>query len=102
MIQVIDNRQVTARKTHHCFLCRQDILPKEKYNHQAVASEGSVDTLKTHLYCDAVLNEHWDSWYHTEGYGPDHFDEDMSEAWGEAERLGSGYPWLVKGWDSVK
>jgi len=99
----LDYRTVTARKAHQCLLCRQDIQPRERYNRQSIVWEGSIETVRAHLYCQAVLNLHYEYWCHSEGYGPDDFDEDMSEAWGEAERSaanGLTYPWLVNGWDA--
>ena len=101
MPNVLEHRTVKGRKAHQCGLCLQDIDKGERHEAQTIVWEGSIETFRSHLYCNAVLNAHYDNWLNDgEGYGQTHFEEDMSEAWGEAERgatRGISYPWLTQG-----
>lgn len=101
MTTMLDHAYITAWKQHQCNLCRQAINTGERYNCQTIIWEGAIEKVRSHLYCDAVLNQHWQAWCHQDGYGPDDFDEDMSEAWGgacDSASRGIAYPWLTNGW----
>ena len=43
-----------ARKQHVCYWCGELILPMERYTRWAWADEGTVDTVKVHVECNAA------------------------------------------------
>lgn len=44
----------TARKTHRCYECGREIMPGERYHHEATLYEGRKDTVKTCRHCLVV------------------------------------------------
>lgn len=49
--------QRKARKRHICHLCHKPILRGVEYIYQTQKYDGSIQTLKRHIHCDALLDE---------------------------------------------
>lgn len=55
MALTLDDRTVTARVYHDCFLCSAQVEPGQDYRRQKVADEGTVTTIKACMDCFDLL-----------------------------------------------
>lgn len=82
----------TARKEHKCTVCRNKILPSEKYHDKAGKSEYGLWYSKECMACQPVIVEFCKSDYYerSEGY----CDEWIQEWWREVKCYDCKHRWL--------
>ena len=52
-------KRPTARKTHKCIICKENILPGKKYVRKTVITGGGkMETTKFHIECEDILDQH--------------------------------------------
>lgn len=71
MSEFSKSAQRKARKTHICDLCYEPILPGSEYIHTTDRGPGGFFTSRTHIHCDAIINDYitdamYDGYFDTE------------------------------------
>lgn len=71
-----------ARKAHRCDYCGEDIPRGQRYRRWAWVADGACSTVRAHIACDAVAQDHYDA---TDAYDDERWvsDEPLT-AWAEA------------------
>ena len=78
-IDVIDHRDVIARKPHRCDYCGEWINKGEKYDYQKNIFDGTFYEWHTHLACSRIASAIWDYCDPDEGMSDQVFQDGCQE-----------------------
>lgn len=79
MIDVIESKIKTARKSHRCDYCGKNIEKGEEYDYQKSVCDGTFYEWRAHLACTHVASAIWDYVDPDEGMGDQEFVDGCQE-----------------------